>query len=571
MRRDLRKYVAYGVAPLVGTVVGGLMFKDFVVHAIQTNIALNGKILVTMAIGAALMYWRMWDMWREDKALRAFATLARASRALSKEQASHTLRELLESKRFARRDVAKVLEPVVQTGGRITSRVEQAAIEQEMHGMKEVLESRWEFPNFLVGFMVALGLLGTFIGLLDTLVGTSALIGNFGGDGNMDEAITKLVSGLREPLAGMGTAFSASMFGLVGSSVLGLIMLAVRSCGSALMGNVHATVNEFAERAVASGGSQHVSVSETYLANAMADLLDMQREAQETFGRAMQTTLSVTARSDGVLRKLEELSKAVAEQTEATRRSNDLIGVGPRMRELAEQALAENKAVVSTLLAQNASLDRVHRGLERLDGRLATQAEGAAREREVLRSAVATMTESENATRATIDTVREEERAERAAHFREMQALRQSTIDANAAMASWGTRLGHLQSLSADQLVLMERQSGAIERMSGAIEALTKQIAATGDQSQRDALAGRQAQVDVAKQLSGLGTVLRLNNEQVIENMTRLAENTAQHSAATGAVTQELRTLKAGLGRELRKELREALSQSALQDDARSR
>ena len=568
MRKDLRKYLVYGVMPIAGTLGGGVMFADFVIHAIETNIALNGKILVTMAIGAVLMYFRMWQMWREDHALRQFEKAAAAARKMEQAQASAALAALLHSKRFAGTDVRKVLEPAVQTGGRISSRVEQAAIEHEMHAMKEVMESRWELPNFLVGFMVALGLLGTFIGLLQTLVGTSALIGNFGAQGNMDEAISKLVSGLREPLAGMGTAFAASMFGLVASSVLGLIMLAVRAQGSALMNNVRAAIDGFAERAMGGVGVAHGSVSESYLANAMADMIDLQREAQETFGRAMEATLSVGARTDSVMRKLDEVAAAVTAQSEALARTNDLMGVGPRMRELAEQSLSENKAIVARLLAQSAVMERTHRALEAVDARLAAQHEGTTREREVLRSALVSMAEGEAATRASLAVAREEDRADRDAQVREVRAMRQSTIEASAAMSAWGTRMASLQEVASAQLALVERQASAIERMTGSIEALSRQISASAEQSGRDAQASRQAQIDVAKQLSGLSTVLRVANEQVVEHMTRLAETSTQHTATSNAVAQEMRLLRSGLGREVRREVREALSARTSDENA---
>ncbi len=544
---------------------GGVVFHEWLWHTIQSNVAMNMKIIISMMVGAALMYWRLWQMWREDKGLVIFTRLVQAKGEKTGNDTDaimlrKRMRAVLDSKRFHKLDIRKVLEPVAATGGHIRSRVDQAAIEVEMHGMKEAMESRWEFPNFFVGFLVALGLLGTFIGLLETLVGTSELIGAFGGGGNMDEAIGKLVSGLQRPLAGMGTAFAASMFGLVGSLVLGMTMMAVRACGNALMGNVHETILKFTERTV-SAGPNAGAVSENYLANAMADMLDVQREAQETFNRSLQTSLAVAAKTEGVLAKLDDLAHAVAAQTEATKKTNDLIHVGPRMRELAEQQLLEHKAMVSSMQQQSSALDGVQQAIAMLEKRLAGQADGAAREREVLRAALAAITESQNATRAMLSSVIEDERDARSAHLREMQMLRQSTIETNSTMSGWGTRLGHLQQLSTDSLVLTERQATALEQMTGAIEGLAKQMAAGVEQSSRESQAARAAQVDVAKQLSGLGTVLRLNNEAVIEHMTKLAESNTQHSTMAGMVAQEIRVLKGSVGREVRKELREAMGQ----------
>lgn len=569
MKRDLRKYFVLGALPMAATVGGGFLFKGFVVHAIETNLALNLKILITMAIGAVLMYWRMWQMWTEDKALRRFATIAHASKEEDPELVGKRMREIVDSKDFARRDIKKVLQPVAQTGGRIRSRVDQAAIEAEIHSMKAELEARWEFPNFLVGFMVALGLLGTFIGLLETLVGTSALIGNFGTGGNLDEAIGKLVTGLQKPLAGMGTAFSASMFGLVGSCVLGMIMMSVRSFGSALVGNVHATVTEFTERlAPVNSAANGASVSEGFLANAMADMLDVQREAQETFNRSLQSTVTVAARTEGVLGKLDQLAQAVAGQTEAIKRSNDLAGVGPRMRELAEQNLAESKAMVGGVTAQIRAVEALQIAIASLERRIAAQVDGAARERELMRAHLASVTESQDATRKMLASLMDAQREQQSVNATEMQALRQATIDNQAAMAGWASRLGHLQQIAGDQLVLSERQGVAIEQMTAALQGMTTQITAGIEQQARDTAAARSAQIDVAKQLSGLGTVLRLNNEQVVEHMTKLAESTQQHSAMAGMVAQEIRALKGGIGREVRKELREAVGQIAAQNGA---
>lgn len=564
MKRDLRKYFVLGAAPMAATLAGGVMFSGFVIHAIETNLALNMKILVTMVIGAVLMYWRMWQMWTEDKALRRFARFAQKGKGTDPAALARRMREVVESKDFAKRDIKKVLLPVAQTGGRIRSRVDQAAIEAEIHSMKAELEARWEFPNFLVGFMVALGLLGTFIGLLETLVGTSALIGNFGTGGNLDEAIGALVTGLQKPLAGMGTAFSASMFGLVGSCVLGMIMMAVRAFGSALVGNVHATVTEFTERISPVGGNAgSASVSEGFLANAMADMLDVQREAQETFNRSLQSSVTVAARSEAVLGKLDHLAQSVAAQTEAIRLSNDLASVGPRMRELAEQSLAESKAMVSGMTGQTRAIETLQGAIVTLERRISAQVDGAARERELMRAHLAAVTESQEATRKMLAALLEGQREQQSQTAAEMQSLRQSAMDHQAAMAGWASRLGHLQQIAGDQLLMAERQTTAVQELTSTLAGMTSQITAGIEQQARDTAASRGAQIDVAKQLSGLGTVLRLNNEQVIEHMTRLAESTQQHSAMAGLVAQEVRTLKTGIGRDVRKELREVVGQLA--------
>ncbi len=77
---------------------------------------------------------------------------------------------------------------------------------------------------YFSGLMVFLGLFGTFIGLMETVAGVGGILSglNFGGNASADAAFGDLISGLKAPLAGMATGFSASLFGLGTSLVLGV-------------------------------------------------------------------------------------------------------------------------------------------------------------------------------------------------------------------------------------------------------------------------------------------------------------------------------------------------------------
>ncbi len=86
-------------------------------------------------------------------------------------------------------------------------------------------ESR-DISRYLIGLLVFLGLLGTFWGLLQTIGSIGATIQSLDpGSGDANDVLDALKSGLREPLDGMGTAFSSSLFGLAGSLVLGFLDL----------------------------------------------------------------------------------------------------------------------------------------------------------------------------------------------------------------------------------------------------------------------------------------------------------------------------------------------------------
>jgi len=86
-------------------------------------------------------------------------------------------------------------------------------------------ESR-ETGRYIGHLLVFLGLLGTFWGLIQTVNGVVETISGLGvSGGDPETAIAQLITNLKAPLSGMGTAFSSSLFGLSGSLVVGFLDL----------------------------------------------------------------------------------------------------------------------------------------------------------------------------------------------------------------------------------------------------------------------------------------------------------------------------------------------------------
>ena len=100
------------------------------------------------------------------------------------------------------------------------------AMRSLLNSVASRLEEQRETTRYLVGLLIFLGLLGTFWGLLQTVSTVGATIGTL--DTNAGDNVLlfdQLKEGLAGPLKGMGTAFSASMFGLSGSLILGFLDL----------------------------------------------------------------------------------------------------------------------------------------------------------------------------------------------------------------------------------------------------------------------------------------------------------------------------------------------------------
>jgi hypothetical protein len=95
-----------------------------------------------------------------------------------------------------------------------------------LDGIASRLDESRELSRYVTGVMIFLGLLGTFWGLLHTVSSVAAVINGMSlTNGDVNAMFAQLKSGLAGPLAGMGTAFSSSMFGLSGALILGFLDL----------------------------------------------------------------------------------------------------------------------------------------------------------------------------------------------------------------------------------------------------------------------------------------------------------------------------------------------------------
>jgi hypothetical protein len=85
-------------------------------------------------------------------------------------------------------------------------------------------ESR-EIVRYLGGLLVFLGLLGTFWGLIETVGSVGRIIGSLRTGQDATVLFDELKNALSGPLQGMGLSFSASLFGLAGSLIVGFLDL----------------------------------------------------------------------------------------------------------------------------------------------------------------------------------------------------------------------------------------------------------------------------------------------------------------------------------------------------------
>ncbi|PSJ62437.1 MotA/TolQ/ExbB proton channel family protein [Pseudaminobacter soli (ex Li et al. 2025)] len=173
-----------------------------ITSAFSTNPGLNGLILGVLLIGILLAFLQVTRLFREVRWVNSFRAgeettepvllapmKALLSRSSSMALSTNSMRTMLDS---------------------IATRLDETR----------------DISRYLIGLLVFLGLLGTFWGLLHTIGSIGDTIQSLDpGTGDTAAVLEALKAGLSAPLAGMGTAFSSSLFGLAGSLVLGFLDL----------------------------------------------------------------------------------------------------------------------------------------------------------------------------------------------------------------------------------------------------------------------------------------------------------------------------------------------------------
>jgi biopolymer transport protein ExbB/TolQ len=228
--KKLSRYYYYVGIPIAVVTIGVIAFFGAIMGTVEGNPhpQINFLIFAIIPLGMILMAGQVYRMNREQKAIEAFYVQALV---ISTAEEAHSQLEIDVSV-----DSSDVLQLVKETIGRAISSVQHSAVEAELDRFDHLLARRLNLPNFLGGLMVGLGLLGTFIGLLGALSEIGKLIGSFSNvtSGDPSVAIRGLVENLTAPMKAMGVAFSASLFGVLGSLIMGVLLVGVKNCSAEL-------------------------------------------------------------------------------------------------------------------------------------------------------------------------------------------------------------------------------------------------------------------------------------------------------------------------------------------------
>ncbi len=203
---------------------------EFVWSGIRSNIYLNGAIIGLFGFGVAMVLAGLRDLRNEGL---AFAALQEAFDDFAPRQGGGRARSVLASLPGAaarpRLRAAVVLGHMFELtyDEMLRSRdvrISVATMQTVVQSIESKLADQRSLGVYITGLLVFLGLIGTFIGLMEMVGSVGGIIGSLQSmQTATGSAVQQLLKNLEEPLKGMATGFSSSLFGLFGSLALGVV------------------------------------------------------------------------------------------------------------------------------------------------------------------------------------------------------------------------------------------------------------------------------------------------------------------------------------------------------------
>jgi len=303
---------------LVGA-VGALLFGELR-HAFAVNPVLNALILAVLGIGIAWTVRQVLRLKREAEWLDAFR--ANGTGGDAPPRLLGPMASMLASRRSDRL--------MLSTG----------AMRSVLDGIASRLDEERELSRYMTGLLIFLGLLGTFWGLILTIGSVSDVIQNMSvGSGDVTSLFNQLKSGLAQPLAGMGVAFSSSMLGLACALVLGFLDLTAGQAQTRFYNELEewlAGVTRLSSGVLGEGGAEGGSVPAYVQA-----LLEQTAENLEGLQRILTRGEERGAQSGRALETLAERLSVLTDQMRASqvlmqRVAESQSGLAPVLQRLAE-------------------------------------------------------------------------------------------------------------------------------------------------------------------------------------------------------------------------------------------
>ncbi|WP_415712806.1 hypothetical protein [Maridesulfovibrio sp.] len=218
-----------------------------------------------------------------------------------------------------------------------------------IESLEQSFSSRSSLISFLSGFLVLLGLMGTFLGLTLTLQSMGEILSTLAGgltdssDTSIMQVMIQLIVELKNPMAGMGTAFSTSLFGLAGSGVVGVLSILLSRMHDQLKQRLENWLNEKTEYSSSKSGAAGTVSADQDLGSQMSAISAQLERNNEALLESLENTNKFLLKLTLLQQRSAEAINTVQDQSLETTKE---IGLG---NELTGRLIKESRQMVTTL------------------------------------------------------------------------------------------------------------------------------------------------------------------------------------------------------------------------------
>ena len=205
--KEMRGILVYMAVFLAGTVAVCVALREPLRQAFLANEVFNAMIVAVLLVGIVLNVRQVLHLGPALTWLQSFK--------------NPRSRLAVETRPRLLAPMQRLLTSIHGAGFRLPAMTMRAMLDS----IRLRLDEARELSRYLTGLLIFLGLLGTFWGLLDTVDSVGLVISGLSAGDDLAATFAQLKADLQGPLAGMGTAFSSSLFGLGGALILGFFDL----------------------------------------------------------------------------------------------------------------------------------------------------------------------------------------------------------------------------------------------------------------------------------------------------------------------------------------------------------
>ncbi len=484
MSRPIWQLLWMLIALLAAGGVAFLLWEPIFV-AYSHNPILNTGILAVLLLGILFTIWQVVRLYADISWIEDFRT-GNFAQSYSQPRLLAPLAAMLKDKT-----------------GRLN--INASSLRSVLDGVQSRLDDNREISRYVTSLLIFLGLLGTFWGLLDTVKGVADAIGSLqvGSANDPGVLFDTLKQSLAKPLAGMGIAFSSSLFGLTGSLIIGFLELQAGQAQSRFFNELEDWLSTHA-RLSSSGFSGFADVGDQPIPAYIQALLEQNAESIGELQRVLQRGEESRNVSVSGFKQLADQLAVLNDQT--------------RDQQQATARLAELAAAGSFGIDPNS---RNH--LRNLDAHLARLSEelaqGRAQATQELRTEIKLI-----ADQLAVLNDQTRNQLEATARLAELAATGSFGVDPNSR--------NHLRNLDAHLARLSEElaqgRSHSVQEMRAEIKLIADQLAVLNDQTRNQQEAtGRLAEL-AATGSFGIDTNSRNHLRNLEAHLGRLSEELAQ-------------------------------------------